>query len=60
MNKIIQYVELARAELSKVIFPTKQQVRVSFYAVLVVVSVVTLYLSLIDWIMSSSIKAIIG
>ncbi len=60
MNKITQYIQLAKAELSKVIFPTKQQIRVAFYAVIVVVGVVTLYLSLVDWIMSSAIKAIIG
>ncbi len=60
MEKFINYVRVSKVELSKVIFPLKQQVKTAFYAVLVVVTAVSLYLALVDWIMSFSIKHIIG
>ncbi|HRF56216.1 MAG TPA: preprotein translocase subunit SecE [Campylobacterales bacterium] len=60
MEKMISYFRLSRVELAKVIFPIKQQVKTAFYAVLIVVTVVALYLALIDWIMSFSLKQIIG
>jgi len=52
MEKFIQYLKEARAELQKVIFPTKEQVRNAYIAVLVVVSVVSLFLALVDGTMS--------
>ncbi|HOI83073.1 MAG: preprotein translocase subunit SecE [Campylobacterales bacterium] len=60
MEKMINYIKLSKVELTKVIFPIKQQVKTAFYAVLIVVTVVALYLALVDWIMSLSIKLIIG
>jgi len=60
MEKMISYFKLSKIELSKVIFPIKQQVKTAFYAVLIVVTVVALYLALIDWIMSFTLKQIIG
>jgi len=60
MEKMISYFRLSKVELSKVIFPIKQQVKTAFYAVLIVVTVVALYLALIDWIMSFALKQIIG
>jgi len=60
MHKFVTYVRLSRVELSKVIFPLKQQVKTAFYAVLIVVSVISLYLALIDVIMSFSLKNLIG
>jgi len=60
MEKMMSYFRLSKVELSKVIFPLKQQVKTAFYAVLIVVTVVSLYLALIDWIMSFSLKQIIG
>ena len=62
MNKIkqfIEYVKDAKKELDKVIFPTPQQVKQSFIAVVLMVSVVSLFLSLVDMIMSSILKAIL-
>jgi len=52
MEKFIQYLRDAKAELQKVIFPTKEQVRNAYIAVLVVVSVVSLFLALVDGTMS--------
>ncbi|WP_300367471.1 preprotein translocase subunit SecE [Hydrogenimonas sp.] len=59
MEKLITYVNHAKIELSKVIFPTKMQVRQAFFAVFVVVTVVSLFLALIDVIMSASLSALI-
>jgi preprotein translocase subunit SecE len=60
MEKLVSYIRLSKVELSKVIFPLKQQVKTAFYAVIIVVTVVSLYLALIDWIMQFSLKHIIG
>jgi preprotein translocase subunit SecE len=54
------YVRNARIELSKVIFPTKGQVKQAFFAVVVVVAFVSIFLALVDLIMSSSLSAILG
>ncbi|WP_456382305.1 preprotein translocase subunit SecE [Hydrogenimonas sp.] len=59
MEKLITYVNHAKIELSKVIFPTKLQVRQAFFAVFVVVTVVSLFLALIDVIMSALLSALI-
>lgn len=59
MKKFIAYIRASKAELGKVIFPMKEQVRNAYITVFIVVSVVTLFLALIDWIMSSSISLIV-
>jgi len=59
MSKISSYVRNSRAELSKVIFPTKPQVKQAFIAVFVVVTAVSLFLALVDFIMSSSLAAVL-
>ena len=60
MDKLVSYVKHSRLELSKVIFPLKEQVKNAFITVLVVVTVVTLFLALIDAIMSFSLSTILG
>ena len=62
MNKIrafIEYVKEAKAELDKVIFPTKTEVKQSFISVTVMVTVIALFLSLVDLIMSGILKAVL-
>ncbi|WP_457592078.1 preprotein translocase subunit SecE [Hydrogenimonas sp.] len=59
MEKLISYINHAKIEISKVIFPTKLQVRQAFFAVFVVVTVVSLFLALIDVIMSASLSVLI-
>ena len=59
MNKVVKHVQEAKDELDKVIFPTKTEIKQSYLSVFIVVSVVTLFLSLIDVIMSSSLEAIL-
>ena len=50
----------AKLELSKVIFPTKQQVKQALISVVIVVSAVAAFLALVDLIMSSIVSSILG
>lgn len=50
---------MSKAELGKVIFPTKEQMRNAFIAVIVVVAAVSLFLALVDLIMSFSISKLV-
>ncbi len=58
MEKLISYVKHSRAELTKVIFPTKEQVRNAFVSVVIVVTVIAIFLALIDLIMSFALSTI--
>ena len=59
MEKLKAYYHLSKAELSKVIFPIKEQIRNAFLSVFVVVTVISLFLALIDAIMSFSLSSLI-
>jgi len=50
----------AKAELTKVIFPTKGQVKQAYIAVIIVVTVIAAFLALVDLLMSSVMSAILG
>jgi len=50
----------AKAELTKVIFPTKGQVKQAYIAVIIVVTVIATFLALVDLLMSSVMSAILG
>ena len=50
----------AKSELAKVIFPTKVQVKQAFFAVFLVVTVISLFLALVDLLMSSVLSVILG
>ncbi len=54
------HIRNARAELTKVIFPTKGQVKQAYIAVLIVVTVIAAFLALVDLLMSSVMSAILG
>ena len=54
------HIRNAKAELAKVIFTTKGQVKQAYIAVLIVVAVVTAFLALVDLLMSSVMSAILG
>ncbi len=54
------HIKNARAELTKVIFPTKGQVKQAYIAVIIVVSVIAAFLALVDLLMSSVMSAILG
>ena len=57
MEKLTKLFKNARIELDKVIFPTKVQVRQAFVAVLLVVTVISIFLALVDMIMSAVVSA---
>ena len=57
---ISSYIRNSRSELSKVIFPTKPQVKQAFFAVFLVVTFISIFLALVDLIMSSSLSVILG
>lgn len=59
-NSFNSYIHNAKMELAKVIFPTKPQVKQAFIAVVVVVTFVVLFLALVDFIMSSTVSAILN
>lgn len=59
MSKVQSYFNSVKSELSKVIFPIKEQIRTAYISVFIVVTVIALYLALIDGIMSLSLSSII-
>ncbi|ETD22516.1 preprotein translocase subunit SecE [Helicobacter macacae] len=59
MKKIISYYRMAKEELFKVIFPTKEQIRNALISVVVVVFVIALFLGLVDLILSASVSSIL-
>ncbi|MDQ7045087.1 MAG: preprotein translocase subunit SecE [Sulfurimonas sp.] len=54
------HIRNAKAELTKVIFPTKGQVKQAYIAVMIVVAVIAAFLALVDLFMSSVMSAILG
>ena len=59
-NTLSQTIHNAKMELAKVIFLTKPQVKQAFIAVIAVVTFVVLFLALVDFIMSSTVSAILS
>jgi preprotein translocase subunit SecE len=60
VSKLLSYYQHSKEELSKVIFPIKEQVRSAYLSVFLVVTVITLFLALVDLIMSFTLSSIIG
>jgi preprotein translocase subunit SecE len=60
MGKLGFYYKQVKDELYKVIFPIKEQVKSAYVSVFVVVSVISLFLALIDAIMSVSLSSIMN
>ena len=59
MEKLSTFIAHAKAEIHKVIFPTKVQVRQAFVAVILVVTVISIFLALVDLIMSSIVSSVL-
>ena len=59
MEKLKSYYQAAKIELSKVIFPTENQIWNAFVSVFVVVTVVSLFLAIVDMIMSYTLSTVI-
>ena len=60
MNKVLTYIRHSKDELSKVIFPVKEQIRSAYLSVFLVVTVIALFLALVDSIMSFTLSSIIN
>ena len=60
MNKAIQFVSQAKAELKKVTWPTRKQTLASTGVVMVIVAIMALYLGIIDLILAKLVKLILG
>lgn len=60
MSKVANYYTSVKLELGKVIFPIKEQIRTAYISVFIVVTVITLFLALIDGVMSISLSSIIN
>ena len=59
MEKISTFITNAKLEIHKVIFPTKIQVRQAFFAVVIVVTVISMFLALVDLLMSSIVSSVL-
>ena len=59
IKKLLDYIKESKKELDKVLFPTSTEIRQSFISVVAVVTVITLFLSLIDLIMSGILKVVL-
>ncbi len=60
MEKLTTYFSHVKEEIQKVIFPTKTQVRQAAFAVFLVVTVISIFLALVDLMMSSIVTAVVG
>jgi preprotein translocase subunit SecE len=60
MSKLSFFYKQAKDELFKVIFPIKEQVRSAYLSVFVVVTIISLFLALIDAVMSVSLSSVIN
>jgi preprotein translocase subunit SecE len=60
MDRFVNYIKMSKLELAKVIFPLKLQVKNAFLTVGIVVTVVTLFLALVDAVMSFFISSVLG
>ncbi len=54
------HIRNAKLELTKVIFPTKGQVKQAYISVLIVVAVIASFLALVDLLMSSVMSLLLG
>jgi preprotein translocase subunit SecE len=60
MNKALQFLSQAKAELKKVTWPTKKQTLASTGVVVIIVVIIAIYLGIIDVILSKLVKYILG
>ncbi|KFN37852.1 preprotein translocase subunit SecE [Smithella sp. F21] len=60
MDKAVQFLTQAKAELKKVTWPTRKQTLASTGVVMVIVAVMALYLGIIDLILAKLVKIILG
>jgi preprotein translocase subunit SecE len=59
IQQIITYLKEAKEELDKVIFPTPQELKQGFISVVSVVTVITLFLALVNFIMGKLVEILL-
>lgn len=59
MKRLTTAIRLAKDELDKVIFPIKEQIRSAHISILSVVTVVTLFLALVNVILDAIVSSIL-
>ena len=59
MSKASNYINNVKSELAKVIFPVKAQIKTAYKSVFIVVTVIALYLAMIDGAMSFTLSSVI-
>ncbi|HJX30446.1 MAG TPA: preprotein translocase subunit SecE [Thermodesulfobacteriota bacterium] len=59
-QKIIQFLNGAKAELKRVTWPNKKQTLASTSVVIIIVFIVAIYLGIIDYILARIVKWILG
>lgn len=59
MGKIKEYYIQSKTELDKVVFPTKGQTKNAYITVFIVVAVISLFLALVDLMMSFFVSSVV-
>ena len=59
-QKIIQFLNGAKAELKKVTWPNKKQTLASTSVVIIIVFIIAIYLGIIDYVLAKVVKWILG
>lgn len=59
MKKLVMFYRAAKDELDKVIFPTKEQIRAASISVFVVVTIVALFLLLVDAVLGGIMSSVL-
>jgi preprotein translocase subunit SecE len=60
INRALQFLTQARAELKKVTWPTRKQTLASTAVVMVIVVIIAIYLGVVDFILAKVVKTILG
>jgi preprotein translocase subunit SecE len=60
VQKIIQFLSEAKAELKKVTWPSTKQTLASTSVVIIIVLIVAVYLGIVDYILAKLVKLILG
>ena len=60
MTNPLQFIQQVRAEVSKVVWPTRREVLLTTGMVFVMAALTALFFSLVDWIIRFGVSQIIG
>ena len=60
VDKALQFLSQAKAELKKVTWPTRRQTLASTAVVMVIVAIMAIYLGMVDFVLAKIVKWILG